>query len=82
MKLTLPIGIMLMTLHASGQDMATTGQPSARDQWVQVHLEGSHPQLPFSFVYGGQASEKLLPDWTKTVETKTLDPVRTQRVLT
>lgn len=38
--------------------------------------------MPFSFVYGGTASDRLLPRWTRKHETARLDDVRTQHTLT
>jgi len=40
----------------------------------------AQPALPFSFVYDGLVSEKLLPDWTRRHEVMALDRVRTQHV--
>jgi len=37
--------------------------------------------LPFSFVYDGKASEALLGEWPKKVETKKLDANRTEHTL-
>ena len=48
--------------------------------WIGAHFLGAQSKLPFSFVYDGQTSEKLLSDWTRTHEAKALDPVRTQHI--
>jgi len=53
-----------------------------RNQWVNEHISGINAEAPFSFVYDGQASEKLLVKWPKTVESKKLDAARTQQTLT
>jgi alpha-galactosidase len=37
---------------------------------------------PFSFHYGGRPSTELLPQWSTTTETRPLDALRTEQVLT
>ena len=53
-----------------------------RDQWVKKHLPGDLAQLPFSFVYGGQASGDFLAAWPVKTDEKKLDQNRTQRAFT
>lgn len=57
--------------------------PSTRvtDEWGKAHFWGTQAALPFSFIYDGRASERLLPDWTRTCQTTKLDAVRTQYVM-
>ena len=52
------------------------------NQWVRDHLLGPHAIPPFSFVYAGQPSDKLLAKWTKKAEKKRLDANRTQHTFT
>ena len=52
------------------------------DQGVQEHLTDAKAKPPFSFVYDGKASETLLAEWPKKVESKNLDNQRTEHVLT
>ncbi|MHB9130018.1 MAG: alpha-galactosidase [Armatimonadota bacterium] len=52
-----------------------------KQQWVQEHIVGPGAKMPFSFVYDGQTSETLLPDWTKAIETRELDAARMQYTL-
>jgi alpha-galactosidase len=40
------------------------------------------PGLPFSFVYGGQSSSKLVAGWERHVQDETVDATRQRRVLT
>ena len=51
------------------------------DEWGEAHFRGPQAALPFSFVYDGQASEKLLPGWARTCQTAKLDSVRTRHTL-
>jgi len=76
------VGIVLVA--GCGQTAAggEEGSMQQRDHWLQQSMLGSKLQLPFSFVYGGQASTELLSAWSKKMETKRLDGARTQHVLT
>ncbi|MBN2559589.1 MAG: NPCBM/NEW2 domain-containing protein [Phycisphaerae bacterium] len=40
------------------------------------------PGVPFTFVYGGQPSTEILPEWRRQVSTERLDATRTRRILT
>jgi alpha-galactosidase len=53
-----------------------------KDQWAKSHLLGPQAMMPFSFVYDGQPSDKLLLDWPKKAETKRLNANRTQHAFT
>ena len=53
-----------------------------RNQWVDDHVLGPQAKMPFSFVYDGQASENLLPNWTRKTEIRKLDAGRAQHVFT
>jgi alpha-galactosidase len=52
-----------------------------KNQWVQEHLTDVKAKLPFSFVYDGKASEALLSEWAKKVDTKKLDANRTEHTM-
>jgi len=49
-----------------------------KNQWVQEHLTDAKAKPPFSFVYDGKASEALLAEWPKKVESKKLDKQRSE----
>jgi alpha-galactosidase len=51
------------------------------NQWLKEHLLNDKAQLPFSFVYDKQGSGDLLKAWSKKVETKQLDNIRTQHTV-
>ena len=57
--------------------------PSARvaDEWGKAHFWGPQAAFPFSFVYDGETSERLLPDWTRTCQTTKLDSVRRRHMM-
>jgi hypothetical protein len=53
-----------------------------KDHWVQECLLGARSwQVPFSFVYDGQASDKLLGAWPKKTQTRRLDGVGVQHAI-
>ena len=52
-----------------------------KDEWSKTHLFDKQAKPAFSFVYGGQPSEKLLADWPRKVETEKLDAARTQHTM-
>ena len=82
--------------QASGSDGATAAgggaarlaglvQPAEmrqKDQWAQACLLGPQAKMPFSFVYDGQASEKLLAEWPRKADVRKLDAARTQHAFT
>ena len=53
-----------------------------KDRWVAERLVGAEAKLPFSFLYGGRASEMLLSSWPRKSETRKLDAARTQQTFT
>ena len=60
------------------------GEMPLRDNRGETGVAGSAQRstaLPFSFMYDGVASDALLSQWPKKVETKKLDANRTQRTL-
>src|ERR1700722_6566146 len=51
------------------------------NQWLKEHLLYEKSQLPFLFVYAIQGSSAHLKAWSKKVETKQLDNIRTQHTV-
>jgi len=76
------VGIMLAPGHGQTVGAVKPGEMQQRDQWFKSSLLARRPQLPFSFVYGGQPSAELFSAWPKKTEIKKLDRDRTQHVLT
>ena len=52
------------------------------EQWAAASFTAEAPNLPFSFVYGGQPSAALLKDWELKRASRPLDPKRTEHTLT
>ena len=76
------VGIMLVPGCGRTAAGGEEGSMQPRDHWLRQSLLGPEPRLPFSFVYGGQASAELLSAWPKKMEARRLDAARTQHVLT
>jgi hypothetical protein len=55
---------------------------NTKNQWVKEDLLGSDAKRPFSFVYDGQASDKVLAAWPKRTKSRKLDAARTRHTLT
>jgi alpha-galactosidase len=51
------------------------------NQWLREHFLNDNAQLPVSFAYDRQGSSALLKAWAKKVETKQLDSVRTEYIV-
>ncbi|MEM8944705.1 MAG: hypothetical protein AAGD11_05925, partial [Planctomycetota bacterium] len=60
----------------------TEAELARSKQWAVGKFSGKVTELPFSFVYGDQSSRDLLPNWTRTAESKSLDEHRTQHRVT
>ena len=73
------MGVALTITNSEADDIVGPDDMRQKNQWVQEHLLDAKPKLPFSFVYGKQASNALLTAWPKKTETKQLDGARTQR---
>ena len=71
------VGIIILTscVFAIAQDKSHSAGP--QDSWLKEHLLNDQAQLPVSFVYDRQGSGALLKTWTKKIDTKELDSVRT-----
>ena len=62
-------------------DLSASGDTQQGNPWLKEHLLNADSQLPFSFIYGRQASDGLLKIWPKKTQSKRLDSVRTQHIL-
>jgi alpha-galactosidase len=80
----LGLALLANCVEAAGLDQTgSTRQenPRQENQWLQEHLLNDKAQLPFSFLYDRQGSSTLLKAWPKKTETKQLDSVRTQHIV-
>ncbi len=75
-------GIEAKTPTVKADDMVKPDDLGVKNQWVEEHLLGAKPMLPFSFVFGRQPSDALLPTWSKKTHENTLDGARVQRTFT
>ncbi len=56
------VGAVLMPLVGN----LDAGEPTMqKNEWSTTHLFDKQAKPPFSFVYGGQPSERLLADWSR-----------------
>ena len=81
----LRVATLLFGLLANNANAALGGKPDDTRQngsWLQDHLLNSKSQLPFSFVYGRQASEGLLKVWPRETTVRELDDGRTEHTVT
>ena len=62
-------------------DGAAQRQRTENNPWLKEHLLNDHAQLPVSFVYDRQGSGTLLKTWTKKIDTKELDRMSTEYVV-
>jgi hypothetical protein len=60
----------------------TSGEMRMKAEWVQAHLQGDQPRLPFSFILGGRSSAEVLKSVPARTVTMRLDAARTQHVFT
>ncbi len=58
-----------------------SGSQVSGNQWLKEHLLNDNAQLPFSFAYDRQGSSALLKVWPKKIETKQLDSIRTEHIV-
>lgn len=70
-----------MTKCVSGAAADQAAQDHPHERWLQEHLLSDQAQLPFSFVYDKQGSGALLKAWPKKIETKQLDSIRTEHIV-
>ncbi len=73
----------LLLIHAPSSEAPMTLQDTQRQQqWLTEHFLAAGAAPPFSFIFDGQASEALLPNWTRKMETGKLAAECTQYVVT
>ena len=76
------LALWVVGLAMAGEVLATEfvkGDAFAiKNQWVKENLLKARKTSPFSFIYDGQASSRLLRDWERMDETRAIDAVRTQ----
>ena len=60
---------------------ATTKATESARKWIERRFDAASPELPFSFIYDGKASEELLNTWELRRDEKKLDEQRTQHIL-
>ncbi len=75
-------GLLFMSFTNLPDSGAKTAAMKAKSKWVQSHLLGTNPVLPFSFICDGKPSGELLKQWQKKIESKKLDKNREQHHLT
>ena len=73
--------VLTLTLTAAAESPKNE-EMKMKNQWVQAHLTDAKANPPLSFVYDGKASEALLAEWPKKLESKKLDANRTQHTMT
>jgi alpha-galactosidase len=73
-------GMMTVSVHAA--ITVTREEMAQKNQWVRQNLLTATNLPPFSFMYDGQLSSKILPSWDRAETDKILDKHRTQHVIT
>ena len=53
-----------LTAPGNAANFVKRAEINSKNTWANKNLLKSH-KMPFSFVYGGQASDKLLTSWSK-----------------
>ena len=77
-------GILLAGMMAVSVQAAITvtrEEMAQKNQWVRLNLLTATHLPPFSFIYDGQSSSKVLPAWGRAETDKTLDQHRTRHVI-
>ncbi|MCX5670639.1 MAG: hypothetical protein NTU94_04885, partial [Planctomycetota bacterium] len=75
------LAVLNLALNAAEAEVMKQEESKAKNQWVNEHLLDVKAKVPFSFVYDGRASETVLAEWPRNVESKKLDAARTQHTL-
>lgn len=75
------LGLALMATYAGAANLDQSGDMHQGNQWLKEHLLNDNAQLPFSFAYNRQGSSTLLKAWPKKIETKQLDDIRTEHIV-
>jgi len=63
-------GIIIGSCSRKQTKLVTSGDIKIKSKWVKEHFLSYNPQLPFSFLYDGKASDELLKTWQKKTENK------------
>ncbi|MDD4869017.1 MAG: alpha-galactosidase [Kiritimatiellae bacterium] len=71
-----------MALSAFAGKFVKMEEMCQKDQWSKENLFGPQMKIPFSFIFNGQSSDKLLATWTKTSKTEKIDKSCVQHVIT
>ncbi len=80
--LTIGVSMILARKLAASQNWVRPAELQQRDQWSKQHLLEAKAQMPFSFVFADQPSDKLLAEWPRTQIRKKLDAHRSQQTTT
>lgn len=75
------LGLALMANYAGATNPDNPSDMHQGNQWLKEHLLNDNAELPFSFAYDRQGSSALLKTWPKKIETKQLDGVRTEHIV-
>jgi len=79
--LVILLGVALLTVPAQAQVLPTKGEIASGRRWLRAHLLAPKAQPPFSFLYGGERSETVLPGWASQRRTESVDPFRTRHTV-
>ena len=80
MKRKTLIPLICLCLTSCGSQITAAEGPT--DEAAFHRNWAASKQLPFSFVYGGQPSSRLIDSWQHSVEEKTIDATRVRRTIT
>ncbi len=75
------LAALSLALNAAAAEVMKQEESKVKNQWVNEHLLDAKAKAPFSFVYDGRASETVLAEWPRKVESQKLDATRTQHTL-
>ena len=85
MKATCSFALIVLLLLGGaadrGEAASLSREANEMQMWFQSHFAKIGGQFPFSFIYGGQPSARLLSAWPRTVKEKPLDANRQQHTI-
>lgn len=74
------IGFLALLITASRTKefprTVTSGEMKIKSEWMRSHPLKTGANIPFSFLYGGQSSSRLLPKWDHQTKTNRIDENR------
>ena len=74
--------VILVGIMGDGMAVSPTQEEfNSATRWTMANLTMEGAALPFSFVYDGKLSAKLLREWTVTREERSIDATRTEYVM-